>query len=74
YIHENIKLVTIQSICEKFGITPVRLYELLENDKPGEIIRNHRLNLVRRYRKEKKDDSFIAENTGFSISYLKKIY
>jgi hypothetical protein len=74
YIHENIKLVTIQSICEKFGVTPVRLYELLENDKPGEIIRNHRLNLVRRYRKEKKDDAFIAENTGFSISYLKKIY
>lgn len=74
YIHENIKLVTIQSICAKFGLTPVRLYELLENDKPGEIIRAHRLNLVRRYRKEKKDDAFIAENTGFSVSYLKKIY
>ena len=74
YIHENIKLVTIQSICHKFALTPVRLYELLENDKPGEIIRTHRLNLVRRYRKEKKDDAFIAENTGFSASYLKKIY
>lgn len=74
YIHENIKLVTIQSICAKFGLTPVRLYELLENDKPGEIIRAHRLNLVRRYRKEKKDDAFIAENTGFSVSYLKKVY
>lgn len=74
FIHTNITNVTIQSICDKFGVTPVRLYELLENDKPGEIIRNHRLNLVRRYRREKKDDTFIAENTGFSISYLKKIY
>lgn len=54
FIHTNITNVTIQSICDKFGVTPVRLYELLENDKPGEIIRNHRLNLVRRYRREKR--------------------
>jgi len=74
FIYANITSVTIQGICDKFGITPVRLYEILEHDKPGEIIRNHRINLVRRYRREKKDDEFIAKNTGFSISYLKKIY
>lgn len=74
YIYNNITDVTIQSICDKYNLTPVRLYDILENDKPGEIIRNHRLNLVRRFRREKKDDQFIAENTGFSVSYLKKIY
>ncbi len=74
FIHENITNVSIISICDKFGINTVRLYEILEDEKPGEIIRKHRLNLVRRYRREKKDDQFIAKNTGFSVSYLKKIY
>ena len=74
FIHENITNVSIISICDKFGINTVRLYEILEDEKPGEIIRKHRLNLVRRYRRERKDDTFIAKNTGFSVSYLKKIY
>jgi hypothetical protein len=74
FINNNIATVSNKSICDHFNINPVKLYELMEDKKPGEIIREHRVALVRRYRKEKKDEAFIAENTGFSISYLKKVY
>jgi hypothetical protein len=74
YIHQNISKVTIQSICDNFNISPIQLYEILEEDKPGEVIRKHRISLVRKFRKEKKDENFIAEHTGFSVSYLKKIF
>ncbi len=74
YIHQNISKVTIQSICDNFDISPIQLYEILEDDKPGEVIRKHRISLVRKFRKEKKDENFIAEHTGFSVSYLKKIF
>lgn len=74
YINSNINIVSIKSICDNFNIDRVKLYELFEHEKPGEIIRNLRLSLVRKYRREKKDDKFISENTGFSESYLKKIY
>lgn len=74
YIQENITTVTIQSIRDQFNLTPVMLYDILGNDKPGEIIRNHRMELVRKYRRIKLSEEEIAQKTGFSISYLKKIY
>ena len=74
YIQENITIVTIQSIRDQFNLTPIMLYEILGNDKPGEIIRNYRMDLVRKYRRIKLSEEEIAQNTGFSISYLKKIY
>lgn len=73
YIQENITSVTVQNICQKFKLTKTQLYEIIENEKPGETIRKYRINLVRKYRRLKKDEKFIADNTGFSISYLKKI-
>lgn len=74
FIYSNIRNVTIQTICDQFQITPIQLYDILGDDKPGEIIRKHRTSLVRKFRKEKKDEEFIAEHTGFSVSYLKKIF
>jgi hypothetical protein len=50
------------------------LYDILGNDKPGEIIRNYRMEIVRKYRRLKISEEEIAQKTGFSISYLKKIY
>lgn len=74
YIHSNIITVSNKGICNYFNITPMKLYEIFEDEKPGEIIREIRISLVKKYRKEKRDEKFISENTGFSISYLKKIY
>lgn len=74
YIQENITTVTIQSIRDQFNLTPVMLYDILGNDKPGELIRNYRMELVRKYRRIKLSEEDIAQKTGFSISYLKKIY
>lgn len=74
YIQENITSVTIHSIRDHFNLTPAALYEILENDKPGEIIRNYRMELVRKYRRQQISEEEIALKTGFSVSYLKKIY
>lgn len=74
YIQENITTVTIQSIRDQFNLTPIMLYEVLGNDKPGELIRNHRMELVRKYRRMKVSEEEISQKTGFSVSYLKKIY
>jgi hypothetical protein len=74
YIQDNITTVTIQSIRDAFDLTPIALYEILGNDKPGELIRNHRMELVRKYRRIKLSEEDIAQKTGFSVSYLKKIF
>ncbi|MFZ9242105.1 MAG: hypothetical protein ACO295_02755, partial [Sediminibacterium sp.] len=74
YIQENITTVSIQSIRDQFNLTPIMLYEVLGNDKPGELIRNHRMELVRKYRRMKVSEEEISQKTGFSVSYLKKIY
>ena len=74
YIKEHITTVTINSIREQFKLTPIMLYDILGNDKPGEIIRNYRMDLVRKYRRLKMTEEEISQKTGFSVSYLKKIY
>ena len=66
--------MTINSIREQFKLTPLMLYDILGNDKPGEIIRSYRMDLVRKYRRLKMTEEEISQKTGFSVSYLKKIY
>lgn len=73
YIEENIESVTIYNICENFKITSQQLITILNNEKPGELIRKKRIEIVTRMRKQKKDLETIAKATGFSVSYLKKI-
>lgn len=74
HIQQNITTVTILSICDHFKINRIRLYEILENETPGEVIRNFRMHLVRKFRRAKMTEEEIAKQTGFSVSYLKKIY
>lgn len=73
FIEENITTVTIQSICEKFEINSLQLNDILKSDKPGQLIRKKRMEIVAKMRKQKKDIETIAAASGFSVSYLKKI-
>lgn len=73
YIESNLKDVTIVNICHEFKINPLQLNDILGNDKPGEMIRSKRLEIVRKMRKNGRKEEDIAIATGFSVSYLKKI-
>lgn len=73
YIDANLKEVTIINICHKFNINTLQLNDILGNDKPGEMIRSKRLEIVRKMRKDGRREEDIANATGFSVSYLKKI-
>jgi hypothetical protein len=73
YIESNLKDVTIVNICHEFKINPLQLNDILGNDKPGELIRTKRLEIIKKMRKERRREEDIALVTGFSISYLKKI-
>ncbi len=73
YIDANLKDVTIVNICHEFKINPLQLNDILGNDKPGELIRTKRLDVVRKMRSDRRREEDIALATGFSVSYLKKI-
>lgn len=73
YIDQNIKTVTIENISSHFKITPVQLYEILGKHKPGEIIKEKRLEIIKKMRKDNRKEEDISFVTGFSLSYLKKI-
>lgn len=73
YIIEHLNTVNINSICDEFKISTNKLYSILNKNKPGDIIREERLKVVRKMRKQNISENRIAKITGFSISYLKKI-
>jgi hypothetical protein len=71
YINNNISSVTVASIKEQFKIK--NIYELFEDESPGDYIRTQRIKIVRKMRKLKSSEEEISKATGFSVSYLKKI-
>jgi len=73
YIVSNISSVSINSICDHFELPVNKLYNLLGDKKPGDLIRDERLKIVRQMKIENKSLKEIAQATGFSTSYLKKL-
>lgn len=73
YIVSNISSVSINSICNHFELPVNKLYNLLGKKKPGDLIREERLKIVRQMKIENKSIKEIAQATGFSTSYLKKL-
>ena len=73
YIVSNISSVSINSICDHFELPVNKLYNLLGKKKPGDLIREERLKIVRQMKIENKSKKEIAQATGFSTSYLKKL-
>jgi AraC-like DNA-binding protein len=64
---------SIKTILDEFNLNAPQLYTLLSPDKPGAIIQNLRMEMVKKMRMEGKPASEISEASGFSISYLKKL-
>lgn len=72
YIENNIAIVSIQNILDKFNISNTELYKIMK-EKPGTYIRNVRLQKLNTLLSQNIPIEEISELTGFSISYLKKI-
>lgn len=66
-------MASIKSLLDEFKLNAPQLYAILKPDKPGSIIQQLRLDLVKKMREEGKPVNEIAEATGLSLSYLKKL-
>jgi AraC-like DNA-binding protein len=73
YVLSNLPSITLKKIQKEFDIDQNSLYQIFNEIKPGEFIRQQRLILVRKMRKDNKSEEEISKATGFSLSYLKKI-
>lgn len=73
FIRSNLSTASIKSINEHFGSNTNQIYSMLEPDKPGTIIQALRMELVIDMKKRGESLADIAEATGFSQSYIKKI-
>ena len=74
FIRENLALASLKSISEQFGTNNANIYTLLAPEKPGAFINRLRMEQVQQMRKERKSAREIAEQTGFSESYVRKVW
>ena len=73
FIRENLSTACLKSILDHFQINKSQIYKLIEPDKPGLIIQKMRMEKLIELRDAGKDITEIAEATGLSVSYLRKI-
>ena len=74
YIDQNLPNVTIVKLLDVFNISNAELYKAMRNEKPGHYIRTKRLEKLKEAKLNSKSIEEASSLTGFSISYLKKIY
>jgi hypothetical protein len=74
FINENLTSASLHSITDHFRISSTQVYIILEPDRPGAIIQELRLQKVKQLRKDGKTAKAIAEVTGLSASYIRKIW
>jgi hypothetical protein len=74
FIRENLALASLKSVSDHFQTTNAVIYTLLAPEKPGAFINRLRMDEVIRMRKEKKTAREISEQTGFSESYVRKVW
>ena len=73
YIESNISSVSIKELTDHFDLKVHDIYEIMEGIKPGKYIRDKRMKIVNKMRKEGASIEDISQKSGFSISYLKKL-
>lgn len=73
YIESNISSVSLKELSDHFDLKVHDIYEIMEGIKPGKYIRNKRMKIVNKMRKEGASIEDISQKSGFSISYLKKL-
>ena len=73
FIRQNLSTASLKSITSHFETTTRHIYKIIEPEKPGSIIQKLRLELVMEMKKSGADAEQIAEATGLSVSYIRKI-
>ena len=73
YIESNISSVSLKELTDYFDLKVHDIYEIMEGIKPGKYIRDKRMKIVNKMRKEGASIEDISQKSGFSISYLKKL-
>ena len=73
YIESNISSVSLKELTDHFDLKVHDIYEIMEGIKPGKYIRDKRMKIVNKMRKEGASIEDISQKSGFSISYLKKL-
>ena len=73
YIIQNLSSVSIKNLTDRFNLNAPQLYAILHPDRPGTIIQKLRTDMVLEMKKVGKDINEIAEATGLSVSYIRKI-
>ena len=74
FIRENLALASLKSISEQFGTNNAYIYSILAPEKPGAFINRLRMEQVQKMRADRKSAREIAELTGFSESYVRKVW
>jgi hypothetical protein len=73
YIRSNLAIASLKTIAEYFNTNNSRVYSLLEPDKPGSIIQQLRFEKIQEMAKADATLGEMAEITGLSESYIKKV-
>jgi hypothetical protein len=73
FISENLSTASIKTLMDHFEVSAPVIYDMLKPDRPGSIIQQLRLETVKKMRQEGKTIDEMAEATGLSISYLRKL-
>ena len=74
FIRENLALASLKSISDHFQTHTKYIYSVLAPEKPGAFINRLRMEQVLRMRKENRSAREISEQTGFSESYVRKVW
>jgi AraC-like DNA-binding protein len=73
HIQNNLSKASLNMLQDDFKMSSSQLYIILKPDRPGAIIQRIRLDVFKTMRAEGKSYQEIADATGLSISYLKKL-
>jgi type II secretory pathway pseudopilin PulG len=74
FIRENLNIASLKSISDRFQTKNSTIYALLDPEKPGAFINRLRMEQVVKMRSEQKSAKEISEQTGFSESYVRKVW
>jgi len=73
HIRVNLANASLIMLQDEFNMSVSQLYIILKPDRPGSIIQRIRLDVFRQMRSEGKTYPEIADATGLSVSYLRKL-
>jgi hypothetical protein len=74
YIRENLTTASLKTIVAHFNTNTSMVYTILDPEKPGDLIQKIRFERIKELRAEGKTAKEIGELTGFSETYVRKIW